>query len=325
MSALSVLAPGLHSTIQDRGRYGYQAFGVPVSGALDGESHEIANRLSGNAADAACLEIFYQGPTMEVEATSVRISVAGSGAEIELLGQQSRRLGGWRSVTLARGSRFRVRGPAAACAYLAVDGGFPVAPVLGSASTFVRGGFGGWRGRALQAGDRLPLNRDSAEDRQELALPTPPDTNDERAIRVVLGPQQDYFTGAAIETLLSAKFRVSQQADRMGLRLDGATLAHRGDYNIVSDGIATGAIQVPGSGQPILLLADHQTTGGYPKIATVISADLPLVGRRRPGDRIRFAAVDVAEAENLRRGQAGDGSRNTSDKRSAAKHSHPPS
>jgi len=303
MSALVVLAPGLHTTIQDRGRYGYQAFGVPVSGALDGECHEIANRLAGNAADAACLEVLYRGPTLEVDTASVRVSVAGGGAEIELLGQQSRRLGGWRSVTLARGTRLRVRGPAGACAYLAVGGGFAVAPVLGSASTFVRGGFGGWHGRALQAGDRLPLNRDSAEDRQELALPTPPDANDERAIRVVLGPQQDHFTGAAIETLLGAEFRVSQQADRMGFRLDGATLAHRGDYNIVSDGIATGAIQVPGSGQPILLLADHQTTGGYPKIATVISADLPLVGRRRPGDRIRFAAIDATEAEHLRRAQ----------------------
>jgi biotin-dependent carboxylase-like uncharacterized protein len=303
MSVLAIVAPGLHTTIQDRGRFGYQAFGVPVSGALDNEGHEIANRLAGNSADAPCLEILYQGPTVEVDAQSVCVAVAGNGAEIELMGAQNRRLGGWRSATLERGVRFRVHGLGTACAYLAVAGGFSIEPVLGSASTYVRGGFGGWQGRTLQAGDRLPLHRDSAEECREMSLPAPPDAGIDRTIRVVLGPQQDRFTGGAIEALLGAEFRVSKQADRMGIRLDGPLLAHRGDYNIVSDGIVTGAIQVPGSGQPILLLADHQTTGGYPKIATVISADLPLVGRRRPGDRIRFAAVDVAEAERLRREQ----------------------
>jgi biotin-dependent carboxylase-like uncharacterized protein len=303
MSALAIVAPGLQTTIQDRGRFGYQAFGVPISGALDSEAHEIANCLAGNPADAPCLEILYQGPTIEVEAQSVRVAVAGEGAEIELIGAQIRSLGGWRSLTLARGDRFRVRGLGTACAYIAVAGGFAIEPVLGSASTYVRGGFGGWQGRALRAGDRLPLHRDSAEERQEMALPAPPDAGIDRTIRIVLGPQQDRFTDRAIEALLGAEFKVSKQADRMGIRLDGALLAHRGDYNIVSDGIATGAIQVPGSGQPILLLADHQTTGGYPKIATVISADLPMVGRRRPGDRIRFGAVDVAAAERLRREQ----------------------
>jgi len=301
--ALVVLAPGLHTTIQDRGRFGYQAFGVPVSGALDAECLEIANRLAGNAPETPALEMLYQGPTLEVETDSVRVAIAGAGAEIELLGASNRRLGGWRSITLARGERFRVQGLAAACAYLTVSGGMAVAPVLGSASTFARGGFGGWHGRALQAGDRLPLGRDSAEERGELALPDPPGPGLDRPIRLVLGPQQDHFAEAALDTLLTAEFTVSQQADRMGLRLDGPTLPHRGDYNIVSDGIATGAIQVPGSGQPILLLADHQTTGGYPKIATVISADLPLVGRRRPGDRVRFAAVGIAEAERLRRAE----------------------
>jgi biotin-dependent carboxylase-like uncharacterized protein len=301
VSALAVIAPGLLTTIQDRGRVGYQAYGVPVSGALDGESLEVANRLAGNAADMAALEILIHGPTLEVDASSVRVAVAGGGAEIALLGAETRRLGGWRSVTLMRGDRFRVQGLGSACTYLAVEGGFAIEPALGSASTFLRGGFGGWQGRALRAGDRLPLNLDYAEERAEFVLPEPLRAGADRAVRLVLGPQQDRFTKAAIETLLSAEFTVSKQADRMGFRLDGPTLAHRGAYDLVSDGIATGAIQVPGSGQPILLLADHQTTGGYPKIATVISADLPLVGRRRSGDRIRFAAVDVAEAERLRR------------------------
>jgi allophanate hydrolase subunit 2 len=121
----------------------------------------------------------------------------------------------------------------------------------------------------------------------------------EQPIRVVLGPQQEYFTEEAVATLLDSEFRISPSADRMGMRLDGPPLRHRLGWDIVSDAIATGAIQVPGSGQPILLLADHQTTGGYPKIATVVSADLPVVGRRRPGDRLRFVAVTVEAGETL--------------------------
>ena len=301
-AALAVVAAGLHTTVQDRGRFGYQAFGVPVSGALDVESLEIANRLAGNDPDLPAVEILHLGPTLRVEADSVRVAVAGGSAEIELQGEPPASLGGWRSALLRRGQVFRVhRLGASVCCYLAVEGGFAVEPVLGSASTYVRGGFGGFRGRALAAGDALPLAQTNAAERSELALIPPNETRGDRLIRVVLGPQRDHFTEAAVQALLSAEFLVSKDADRMGLRLEGPRLGHRGGWDIVSDGIATGAIQVPGSGQAILLLADHQTTGGYPKIATVISADLPLVGRRKPGDRIRFAAVEVAEAEKLRR------------------------
>jgi len=301
-AALAVVAAGLHTTVQDRGRFGYQAFGVPVSGALDVESLEIANRLAGNDPDLPAVEILHLGPTLRVEADSVRVAVAGGSAEIEVQGEPPASLGGWRSALLRRSQVFRVhRLGASVCCYLAVEGGFAVEPVLGSASTYVRGGFGGFRGRALAAGDALPLAQTNAAERSELALIPPNETRGDRLIRVVLGPQRDRFTEAAVQALLSAEFLVSKDADRMGLRLEGPRLGHRGGWDIVSDGIATGAIQVPGSGQAILLLADHQTTGGYPKIATVISADLPLVGRRKPGDRIRFAAVEVAEAEKLRR------------------------
>ncbi|HKX11089.1 MAG TPA: biotin-dependent carboxyltransferase family protein [Stellaceae bacterium] len=301
-SALKVVAAGLHTTVQDLGRYGYQASGVPVSGALDAFGHRFANRLAGNADNAPTLEILFHGPTLEVQADSVRVAVAGGEAEIELLGDRPLSLGGWRSMVLHRNQVFRVSGLGdAACCYLAVEGGFAVEPCLGSASTYARGGFGGFEGRALQAGDLVPLVRDHASDRAELGLAEPPPSTREQPIRLVLGPQQDYFTDAALERLVREQFSVSKHADRMGMRLDGPTLAHRDSYNIVSDGIATGAIQVPGSGQPILLLVDHQTTGGYPKIATVIAADIPVVGRRKPGDPIRFAAVDVPEAERLRR------------------------
>jgi len=301
-AALKVVAPGMHATVQDLGRFGYQAFGVPVSGALDATGHRLANRIAGNDDGAPTLEILFQGPTLEVIADSVRVGVAGGDAEIEVMGDRPRSLGGWRSVLLRRNQMFRVsRLSNVACCYLAVEGGFAVERCLGSASTYARGGFGGLDGRALRAGDLLPLAREQASDRAELGLAEPPPSGRDQPIRLVLGPQQDYFTEAALEALVSHEFTVSKHSDRMGMRLDGPTLAHRDGYNIVSDGIATGAIQVPGSGQPILLLADHQTTGGYPKIATVISADIPVVGRRKPGDAIRFTAVDVAEAERLRR------------------------
>ncbi len=185
------------------------------------------------------------------------------------------------------------------CCYLVVEGGVAVPPVLGSASTYVRAGLGGLEGRALQDGDLVPLGLPQAGDGAEQHLPTLPPPTGDQPIRIVLGPQHEYFTEEAVATLLAAEFRVSGLADRMGLRLDGPLLRHRAGWDIVSDAIPTGAIQVPGSGQPILLLADHQTTGGYPKIATVISVDLPVVGRRRPGDALRFTAIEVAAAEEL--------------------------
>jgi biotin-dependent carboxylase-like uncharacterized protein len=302
--ALKVVAPGLHDTVQDLGRFGHQALGVPVSGALDAFSLRLANRLVGNPEGASALEILYQGPTLEVMAEGVLLGLAGGDAEIELLGERRRPLGGWRSLVLRRGEVFRIgRLSTAACCYLAVAGGIAAPPCLGSASTFVRGGFGGLGGRALRAGDLVPLAEDPLGEGAGLVLPAPPEPMGEQAIRIVLGPQDDHFAEAAVAALTGETYTVSKDADRMGMRLDGPRLAHRDGYNIVSDGIATGAIQVPGSGQPILLLADHQTTGGYPKIATVISADLPVVGRRRPGDAIRFTVVSALEGERLRREQ----------------------
>jgi allophanate hydrolase len=302
IAALKVAAPGLHTTIQDLGRWGYQAMGVPVSGALDAFDFRVANRLVGNPDNAPALEILYQGPMLEVMAEHAHIALAGD-AVLELVGETAVTVGAWRSVVLERRQVFRVGRLGAACCYLAVAGGFAVAPSLGSASTFVRGGLGGFHGRALRAGDVLPLTHPNGGESAELSLREPPALRHDAPIRVVLGPQDDHFTEAAIAALLGAEFTVSKSADRMGMRLDGPSLRHRHGYNIVSDGIATGAIQVPGSGQAILLLADHQTTGGYPKIATVISADLPVVGRKRPGEKIRFAAVSAEEGEYLRRAQ----------------------
>jgi biotin-dependent carboxylase-like uncharacterized protein len=300
MSAgLRMLAPGLHTTVQDLGRGGYQAIGVPVSGALDGVNLRLANALAGNPPGAPALEILISGPAFEIAADTVRVALAGAGASLAI-GPQKVRVDAGQSLTLLRGEVIEVvAARQSACCYLAVEGGIAVPLVLGSASTYVRAAIGGLDGRALRKGDFVPLAMARASDRPELRLSSPVEATDDQPIRVVLGPQQEYFTEEAVAALLASEFRISQSADRMGMRLDGPLLQHRRGWDIVSDAIMTGAIQVPGSGQPILLLADHQTTGGYPKIATVISADLTIVGRRRPGDTVRFAAVTVEAAEAL--------------------------
>jgi biotin-dependent carboxylase-like uncharacterized protein len=313
-AALRVLAPGLMTTLQDMGRPGYQHLGVPVSGALDHVSLRAANLLVGNAAGVGALEIAYQGPTLRVEADSVRIAVAGGRVPIDILPTDNegnvsggRRLAPFESARLLRGQVLRIGALAgSAVAYLAVQGGFDIAPVLGSQSTLIRAAIGGFEGRALRAGDVLPLKQKAAAEREEVMLP-PIDLSLRGRIRVVLGPQDDYFTHAGLRTLLESTYTVSQASDRMGMRLEGPKLEHSSKgYNIVSDGTAHGSIQVPGNGLPIILLADRQTTGGYPKIATVISADMAVLGRMTPGARIAFEAVDIAAAEAAARQLAAD-------------------
>jgi len=296
---LKVLASGLHTTVQDLGRIGYQNIGVPVSGALDNFGLRLANALAGNPQVMAALEILVSGPTLEIATDTARLALTGTGASLSIRGETPRIVAAGQSVTLRRGEIIQiVLGPQSACCYLAVEGGVAVPRVLGSASTYVRAALGGLNGRALKRDDVVPLAIACASERAELRAPSPSVPADQ-SIRVVLGPQHKYFRKEALAALLDAEFRVSKDADRMGMRLDGPLLRHRRGWDIVSDAMATGSIQVPGSGQPIVLLADHQTTGGYPKIATVISADLPLLGRRRLGDSLRFISVELETAEEL--------------------------
>jgi len=301
--ALKVLAPGTHTTVQDLGRFGYQHIGVPVSGALDSVSLRLGNALVGNPPGAAGLELLYRGPELEVCAPSVRVALTGTAAGLELP-DSGRVVPPWRSVCLRRGQVLRVGALAdSTCAYLAVAGGFDLSPCLGSLATYVRAGLGGYQGRALAAGDRIPLGRGRAPEVPEVRVSAPPRVPQWTTLRVVLGPQQYCFTRRAVATLLRAPYTVSADSDRMGMRLRGPRLEHAGGYDIVSDALPTGSIQVPGAGAPILLLNDRQTTGGYPKIATVISADWPAAGRARPGAVVRFQALGVAAAERLRRAQ----------------------
>jgi biotin-dependent carboxylase-like uncharacterized protein len=297
---LKILSPGLHTTVQDLGRFGYQNIGVPVSGALDGFGLRLANALVGNPQGAAAVEILVSGPVLEIAADSARLALIGTGASLDIRGQKARVVAAGQSVTVQRGDIVQIApGCQSACCYLAVEGGIPVPHVLGSASTYVRAALGGLNGRALQPEDLVPLAIASSPERTELRAPSPSPAPVDQPTRVVLGPQQNYFRTEALATLLDAEFRVSNDTDRMGMRLDGPVLRHRGGWDIISDAIATGSIQVPGSGQPIVLLADHQTTGGYPKIATVISADLPKLGRCRPGDPLRFVSVELEAAEEM--------------------------
>jgi biotin-dependent carboxylase-like uncharacterized protein len=302
---LRVVAPGLLTTVQDLGRYGHQHLGVPVCGALDPVSLRAANVLVGNAPGAACLEAAYVGPTFAVEAQDVRLAIVGAKASMDILenadASEGHPVGGMRSVTLRRGETLRIGAlTGGSVLYVAVEGGFAIEPVLGSHSTDLRGRFGGWQGRALMTGDRLPLRQPRASARDEVELDGfnlyPP-----ARIRAIPGPQSDYFSDADLARFFGSTYGVGAGSDRMAMRLAGTPLHHLRGFDIVSDAIAPGSIQVPGSGEPIVLLADRQTTGGYPKIATVISADLPALSRLAVGAKIAFAPVTVEEAEAARR------------------------
>lgn len=301
---LKVIAPGFHSTIQDGGRRGFQHVGVPVSGALDRNGFMLANALVANTPGAACLEIIGTGPELEVVSASVRIALIGSGGGLEISGRDNPFIPSGQTARLTRGEIVRVRlGGDAFCSYLAIEAGFDVPFCLGSRSTYTRAGFGGFEGRLLKSGDMLHGFADDVAVRDEVAFGQPRDLALDQPIRVVLGPQDDYFTADAIGDFFHGSYTITPASDRMGLRLAGPQLSHKSDYNIVSDGIVAGSIQVPGSKLPIVLMADAQTTGGYPKIATVISADLPVLAVRGGGRTVRFQSVSREDAETIRRAE----------------------
>jgi antagonist of KipI len=290
-----VIKPGLLTTIQDTGRWGYQPYGVPVAGPMDPVSHRVANALVGNARDAALLEITLLGPELEFEDERL-VAVAGADFDLSLDGRTAPSNA---PFTVAAGShlRFGARGLGAR-AYLAVSGGIAVPPTLGSRSTHLVSGMGGLGGRALLAGDRLPLGdpsmRQGAALAPQEALAALPDGR--ATIRVLSGPQADRFTADALEMLQSAPYTVAGNSDRMGFRLEGLPLAYAPGAEIISDATPLGVLQVPASGQPILLMADRQTAGGYPKIATVIAADIAIAGQLAPSDAITFRVCDAREA-----------------------------
>jgi biotin-dependent carboxylase-like uncharacterized protein len=301
---LNILRPGLMTTVQDLGRIGYQSLGIGSSGALDPVALRAANLLVGNDPGEGALEVLYLGPTIEIDVESVRLSFVGASATIEILPDAEAGIGtrikDQQSVVAKRGEIVKIKSlTGGASLYVGIEGGLAIDPTLGSVSTNIRGGTGGWQARALVEGDRLPLRHPQASNRDERRLEGitffPP-----TQIRAIPGPQLDYFDETEIARFFDSEFTVGT-SDRVGMRLRGSRpLHHTKGFNIVSDAIAPGSVQVPGDGQPIVLLADRQTTGGYPKIATVISADLPALGRLCTGANLRFEAVTVEQAYALR-------------------------
>ena len=303
---LRVIEPGLCTTVQDLGRQGCQSMAVPESGIRDSVSLRIGNALVGNHDGTEGLEISLIGPTLEVKADSVRIVLCGTDTgQIEIVEPDQRVVPSWQSVKLTRGTIFKVvkfeKTTFGCC--LAVEGGFDLPTVLDSKSTFLLGGMGGFKGRPLRKDDELLLLNNSAVPRDEQMLVQPVDLGSDDIIRVILGPQDDYFEPESIHSFLETPYLLSFKSDRVGFRLEGPPLKHSKGFNIVSDGIARGAVQVPGNGLPIILFNDHQSTGGYPKIANVISTDLPKLGRMRLQTSIRFTSVSVEEAEDIKRSQ----------------------
>ena len=298
--AIEVLRPGLLTTVQDRGRVGYQKFGVPVSGAVDEIALRVGNILVGNPQGAAALEITALGPELRFLADAV---VALTGAEVEA-DLDGRSVPWYQSFRIRAGQALDVRTCTRGLrAYLAVAGGIDVPVLLGSRSTCLVAGFGGFHGRGLAPSDVLRVGAPSAPAANLSGREVPgewrPRRESSATVRVVLGPQDDAFTEEGRRTFLESVYRVSPHADRMGCRLDGPVIAHRSSADIISDWIPPGGVQIPGDGKPIVLLADRQTTGGYPKIATVIGPDIPLVAQSRPGDALRFRAVSVKEAQAI--------------------------
>ncbi|MBO8142284.1 MAG: biotin-dependent carboxyltransferase family protein [Firmicutes bacterium] len=296
-----VVAPGLWTTVQDLGRPGYQQYGVPPSGALDAYALEAANRLVGNPPQAAGLEVTLRGPVLRVEFDGL---VACTGADLGFT-IDGRPAMMWQAHRVRPGQVLAFSGRKAGCrAYLAASGGIAVPCVMGSRSTYVRAKLGGLNGRALANGDRVSVGSPSPGWRERAGLALPYQLRRfglPQPVRAILGPQDWMFTSLAIRRLFGAAYRVSPRSDRMGYRLEGPRLAHRDGADIVSEGIAPGSIQVPADGRPIVLLADRQTTGGYAKIATVISADLDFLAQAAPGDRVTFRKIDVPGAHRVRR------------------------
>ncbi|MCL5950931.1 MAG: biotin-dependent carboxyltransferase family protein [Chloroflexi bacterium] len=291
---LRIVEPGIMNTVQDAGRWGYQAYGVPVSGAMDLVSLRAANDLVFNPSDEAALEI--HSPLSLQAGESCLMAVTGAEALIEVNG---RSVPEWTSLFVRRGSLVEIRLRAGGWSYLAVHGGIDVPAVLGSKSTYVRGEFGGLQGRAFQSGDEVPVGRGSLTEPVSGAGRRASDERrgkirGNRPVRVLLGPHQDAFTDEAIAALTRTDYRVTEAADRMGYRLQGAILARRRQGELVSCGVPLGALQVPPDGQPIVLMADHQTTGGYPIIATVVSEDIPLIAQRAVGESVTFHVVEAA-------------------------------
>jgi len=301
MSTIEVDAPGLLTTVQDLGREGYGPMGISPSGAADAVSLRVGNRLVGNAEGAAALEMTLVGGAFLFPQGAV-IALSGSDFGATLDGAA---VGLWASVQVQPGQTLRLGATrSGARCYLCVAGGIAVEPLLGSASTHVLSGLGGFEGRALRRGDVLRIGPGAGPfqkrgiDAKALERLSP-----RKVLRVTAGPQSDWFPEPSQHAFYGGAYRVAEESNRMGLRLDGAPIAAESGREMITEGVPLGAVQVPAGGQPIILFVEQQTTGGYPKIANVICADLHSVGQLRPRDEIRFERIEFETARSLLREQ----------------------
>lgn len=297
--AIQILHPGFLCSVQDEGRTGYEKFGVPASGPMDTFALIAANLLVGNRRGAAGIEFGVEGPRFIFNEDCV-IAITGVGYR---LFAQGRPMPLWTAVAVRRGWQVLLeKAPGGNWGYLAINGGITTDEVMGSRSTYLRGSFGGFQGRLLQAGDVLPTGRPAysfiglaGRQVHRHALPA---YSENPVLEVILGPQEERFPREGLEAFLSQPYKVSITSDRMGYRLEGAVIPHVDGADILSDGMMFGSVQVPASGQPIVMMSEHPTTGGYTKIATVVSADLPVLAQCTPGkSEVRFTLTSVEAAQ----------------------------
>lgn len=293
--SIFVKTSGPLTTVQDGGRFLYQSSGIRPCGVMDAAAYEAANALVGNENGEAVLEMTFLGAALEFQ-SAAWFALTGADMQAKLDGVPVER---YKAVRAEAGQVLAVGMAVTGCrGYLAVRGGFDVPVVMGSRATDVSAKLGGFEGRPLKAGDVLPTI--SAGDWTPTALQYEmPVYENAMTVRVVPGPQEEYFTAAGLETFFSADYEISPNSDRMGLRLEGPEIESHSGTDIVSDGIVFGSIQVPSGGKPIILMADHQTAGGYAKIGTVISFDLPKLAQARPGDTVRFRRISAEDAQAL--------------------------
>lgn len=302
---LKILKSGMQTTVQDLGRFGYQKYGVIASGAMDPYALRVANLLAGNGENAAALEITLTGPSIRFE-KDLFIAICGGDLSPKIDGQDA---GMWRTIAVRKGQTLAFGQPLSGCrSYLAVSGGIAVPEVMNSKSTYLRAEIGGFHGCALKNGDEVQVNPLSPE--REAALKnaangetdwlTPPlRYSGQPVIRMMKGRQFNLFNEESKKRIFTDFFSVSSNSDRMGYRLEGTKLSLEKAAELISEAVAFGSIQVPADGNPIVLLADRQTTGGYPKIGQVASVDLPLISQLKPGDRLCFKEVSLQEAQRL--------------------------
>jgi antagonist of KipI len=296
---IKVLSPGFLTTVQDLGRYGYGRFGVPVSGAMDRFALCAANQLVGNPWGSAALEFGIEGPLLEFDEDCV-IAVTGAGFSLQVQGKP---MPMWTSIIIRHGWRVQIiKEGKGTWSYLGISGGINLAPVLSSQSTYLRGGFGGMGGAALKNGDLVPTTRQpyglGELAGHEIPVTLRPKYNESPTLDVILGPQEERFTQEGIDTFLANAYSLSLTSDRMGYRLEGPPVKHSAGADILSDGMVFGSVQIPPNGQPIIMMSECPTTGGYTKLATVASVDLPVLVQATPGtSRIQFRICTVEAAQ----------------------------